>query len=119
MPKSQQTYNDGLLTVYAVENAGEAGCAPAPVFAKKAVLRYEERTVGVTRYYAALQANVMVDLVLRCPRAPVVSPRDVAVLHNGRQYRITLIQYPRDVIPPSMDLTLERLEEDYAMPKTS
>lgn len=116
MPQSNQTYNDGLVTIYGISNAGELGNAPEPVLAKKVSLRYEERTVGVTRYYAALQANAMVDMVLRCQRAPAVSPQDVAVLHDGRQYRITLVQIPRDAQPPSMDLTLERMEAHYELP---
>lgn len=107
-----QTYNDGVVRLYRADNAAAPGHAPMERPVLRGKLRYEDRTVGVTRHYAAMQAHERIDLVLRCPRCPV-SALDVAVPNDGRQYRITLVQHPRDVEPPSMDLTLQRLEMDY------
>ena len=106
--------NDGIVAVYAVENAGAPGDMPQERLTKKGVLRYKRRTVGIKRYYTALQADAKVDLLLRVPYTPAVSPRDVAVpTLDGQQYRITLVQTIEDTEPPVMDLTLERLESDY------
>lgn len=81
---------------------------------RKAALRYQRRTVGIKRHYAALTAGVRADLLLRVPYRPEVSAQDVAVpTPDGKQYRITLVQVPEDVVPPVMDLTLQRLERDY------
>jgi hypothetical protein len=38
---------------------------------------------------------------------------DVAVLMNGSQYEIKQVQYPPDVVPPSMDLSLESIGKIY------
>ena len=42
---------------------------------------------------------------------PEVSSQDVAVTQDGRQYRIDLVQRVQDVSPPSMDLTLAKVEQ--------
>ena len=109
-----QSYSDGLVRIYSVANAAASGNAPKECLTHRCSLRYEERTVGVTRHYAAMQANDRVDRVLRVPLRPV-SALDVAVPNDGRQYRITLVQRPRDVEPPCLDLTLRRLELDYEL----
>ena len=115
MSRSIQSYPDGLVRLYTVENAAAPGDKPREQLALRHSLRYEERTVGVTRHYAAMQANDRVDLVLRCQRVPT-SALDVAIPNDGKQYRITLIQHPAGVEPSSMDLTLRRLEMDYELP---
>lgn len=79
----------------------------------KQTLRYKERTVGFKRYYAAMQNNIKIDFVIRCPQVRTVKADNVAILIDGDQYRIKQIQYPEDVEPPVMDLTLERLGEFY------
>lgn len=125
-------FHDGLVTIYRVENRAAPGDKPVERLVKKAVLRYARRTVGVRRHYAAMNAGARVDLLLRVPFRPEVSPQDVAVpTLDGKQYRITLVQVPEDAAgsrhwaggPTTarggasaahvMDLTLERLERDY------
>jgi hypothetical protein len=69
----------------------------------------------MSRYYAAMQANVQISYVLRCPRLRSVSTQDVAVPNDGAQYAIRQIQYPEDVVPPVMDLTLEAVTSPYAI----
>lgn len=110
-------FHDGLVAVYRVENKAGPGEKPVERLVEKAVLRYNRRTVGIQRHYAALNAGAKVDLLLRTWYRPGVSPQDVAVpTQDGRQYRITLVQVPEGVMPPVMDLTLQRLERDYEMP---
>lgn len=110
-------FNDGLVTIYRVENQAAPGNKPVERLVEKAALRYTRRTVGIRRHYAALSAGARVDLLLRTWYRSDVSPQDVAVpTQDGRQYRITLVQVPEDVAPPVMDLTLERLERDYELP---
>ena len=107
-------YHDGLVTVYRVENQAAPGDKPVERLVRKGVLRYQRRTVGIQRHYAAMNAGARVDLLLRVPYRPEVSAQDVAVpTLDGKQYRITLVQVPEDMTPPVMDLTLERLERDY------
>lgn len=107
-------FNDGMVTIYRVENRAAPGEKPKDALFKRGTLRYQRRTVGIQRHYAAMNAGARVDLLLRVPYRRSVSTQDVAVpTLDGKQYRITLIQVPEDVTPPVMDLTLERLERDY------
>lgn len=108
-----QSYNDGVVSVYTVSDVSQPGEMPVEALTLKEALRYEERTVGLTRFYAALQNNVNIKYVLRCPRIRSVSTQDVAVPVDGKQYKIVQVQYPQDVEPPSMDLTLEELSPAY------
>lgn len=117
MLQNRQTFNDGILKVYRVTNGGVEGGKPVETLTLKESLRYHRRTVGLNRYYTAMQANQRVDAVLRCPLRPAVSVQDIVVT-GGKQYRVTLIQLPEDIVPPVMDLTLTRLEQDYDLGDT-
>ena len=108
-----QTFNSGVVRVYRVTNTAPPGVKPAEALVLKGTLRYHERTVGLTRFYTALQAQVNVQYLLRCPRRRDISPQDIAIPNDGEQYRITLIQYPEDVEPPCMDLTLSAVQAKY------
>lgn len=112
-----QGYNDGVVTVYAVTDAGPPGGLPVEKPVKKAVLRYEERRLGLQRYYQGKQNQVEVERVLRTPRRKGVSSQDLAVTEDGQQYRIDLVQSAADVYPPSMDLTLVRIAQKYDVSK--
>lgn len=105
-----QTYNDGVVRIYAVDDISEPGDIPKEGLKIKETLRYKRRTVGIQRYYTALQANAQIEQVLRCQLRENVSSQDVAVV-NGTQYRIEQVQYPEDL--PVMDLSLSRMERDY------
>lgn len=108
-PLKLQSFSDGVVKIYAT--TAPRMIAPEP----KRILRYHERTVGVARHYAARQANAKVSYVLRCPRLRDVSSQDIAVPNDGQQYLITLVQYPEDVQPPVMDLTLEEVQAEYGV----
>lgn len=117
MKLQTQSFNDGMVFIYSVGNTGESGDMPHEGLILQQTLRYHERTVGFNRYYAALQNNIKVDYVIRCPEVRDLSNSDkdilVAVLNGGNQYEIKQIQYPEDVEPPVMDLTLEGLGVAY------
>ena len=103
-----QGYNDGLVTVYSVTDSAAPGYEPKPRLAKKLALRYEERSLGIRRYYEAMQNQISVERVVRCPRVAGVTNQDVAQTEDGTYYRIDLVQAVTDVYPPSMDLTLAK-----------
>lgn len=113
-----QAYNSGILTVFGIEDAAEPGYAPVKKLVTKVHLRFEEIQLGLTRYYSALQNNVQVERVARCPYRPEVSPQDVVVTADSQQYQINLVQKLQDVWPPSMDLTLSRLDHKYDVPES-
>ena len=115
MPRKTQNFNDGVVSIYAVSDTGVDGGMPTETLTLKHTLRYHERTVGLNRFYTAKQANVEVKYVLRCPQLRDISTQDIAIPNDGKQYRIIQVQYPEDIVPPVMDLTLEELLQDYDM----
>lgn len=75
---------------------------------------YGERTVGMSRYYAAQQANSQVDKLIRINKPPpdvVIGADDIALLTDGYRYRIVQAQelYDEDAGADVVDLSLERI----------
>lgn len=103
----KNSFTDGVVRIYSISNNAEPGDIPQEETTLIKTLRYEERTVGITRFYAAQQANIRVDYVLRVPRLRDITTQDKAMPNDGLMYRIVQIQYPRD-LPLVMDLTLEQ-----------
>ena len=108
-----QTFNNGIVTIYSVADEAQPGFQPRQALTKKAVLRYEERKVGIQRYYAAAQNQVQVSRVIRTPWTGKLSSQDVAVTEDGQQYRIDLCQNVPDVYPPCVDLTLVAIAQNH------
>lgn len=119
-----QAYNDGVVAIYRVTDGEPAGAMPEPVQTRKAVLLYEERTVGSTRYYAAEQAMAKIDRVIRVQDpGPVTIPdgegtatgpitvQDAAVTEDGQTYVIDRVTLIRDVYPRTLELTLRRIDQ--------
>lgn len=112
-----QSYRDGVVRIYTVTDGAAPGYQPRPVLAPLLeTLFYQERRVGLQRYYAGRQAQVEVERVIRTQLRPAVNPQCVAVTEDGVQYGIELVQQVQDVYPPSMDLTLVRIEQKYEVP---
>ena len=110
--KITQSYNDGMLTVYAVSDEAAPGRQPVRRLAELVKLPYETRRVGIQRYYAAAQNQTKVQRVLRVPHSgKPVTNRCLADMEDGSRYRIDLVQYVPDVYPPSDDLTLVVYEQ--------
>jgi len=118
LSRKYQSFEDGLVSIYKVGDVALPGDMPSEGLILKNSLRYHERTVGMGRYYSAMQNNIKVDFVIRCPEVRGLSEKTtdilVAILIDGQQYKVMQIQYIEDAHPPSMDLTLERLGEPYA-----
>ena len=111
-----QSYRDGVVRIYAVTDGAAPGYQPRPVLTLLETLFYQERRVGLHRYYAGRQAQVEVERVIRTQLRPAVNPQCVAVTEDDEQYGIELVQQVQDVYPPSIDLTLVRIEQKYEVP---
>lgn len=107
-----QPYTSGLVTIYSVTDSARLGYQPVQSLTQKIQLRYEEQRLGIQRYYEAQQNQIEVERVIRVPRAVSITNQDVAITEDGRQYRIDLVQNA-DVYPPSLDLTLAKIEQEY------
>ncbi len=106
-------YNDGIVKIYDLTD----GSAP-----DKRKLKYSsehwygEKTVGVTRLYAAKQANCRVDMLIEIWQSREVKAGQYAVPMDGEQYRITEVQHAfNDAGLKVSILTLERLGENYEL----
>ena len=108
-----QTFNDGNLRIYSVENTAGPGNKPNETLTLKRTLRYHRRIVGSQRFYSARQEQIKISHVLRCPEVKNISTQDIAVPNDGRQYHIRQIQYPEDIRPRVIDLTLEEVRTPY------
>lgn len=104
-----QTYNDGVIKISTLQNVSLPGKMPKMEMVEKVCLRFKERTVGINRYYSAAQNNIKVDRLIRCLKHEITT-QDVAVI-EGEEYRIKQVQFPEDVYPKSMDLSLERVAQ--------
>lgn len=105
-----QNYNDGIVKIYTVKDSAEPGYQPKPELSQKCVLRYEERRLGIQRYYDAMQNQIQVERVIRTPRAAITN-QDIAETEDGRRYRIDLVQTVDEIYPPSIDITLTKYEQ--------
>lgn len=112
-----QTFNDGIVTVYAVTDTAKPGYKPTPGLKKRIKLCYEERRVGIQRFFSGQQNQIKVERVLRCPATGQVSTQDIAITEAGQQYRIDLIQKVDGVYPPSVDITLTHIQQKYEVPQ--
>lgn len=107
-----ESYNDGVVTVYAVTDSAQPGYQPVEQLTEKIKLRYEEQRLGIQRYYNAMQNQIQVERVIRVPRAEQITSQDVAETEDGRRYRIDLVQTVDGVWPPSQDLTLVKYQQE-------
>ena len=96
----------GILTIYKLTNVAENGRKPTEKLVKICEAYYDERTIGVTRAYAAMGAKQRIDMLVRVYNTALPIDGEYCIPEDGNQYRITLRQKQGD----GFDLTLERLE---------
>ena len=105
-----QPFNSGVVKIYKTENGAQTGHKAVEQLKKNPVtLRYDEQRTGVTRYYAAKQANIQIERVIRCPKVLGIDSQDVAVTEDGLQYRIEQIQTVDNIWPSCIDISLSKI----------
>lgn len=108
------TFDDGILTICTTKDVSKPGMKPEIRLAEKERFYFGYDTLGINRYYTALQANQQIEAVVNIPGWSEISPLDICVMENDRQYKIAMIQ-------PMLDedglritkLSLERTNENY------
>ena len=119
------TFDDGILGIYQLTDQSSPGKMPIEglSFLEKFYFGYE--TLGINRYYTAMQANQQIESVVSIPgwqeipanvSIAVLAKEDGTLDSDCRQYRIVMVQ-------PTMDesglritrLSLERIGENYAV----
>lgn len=110
------TFDDGILTIYGVENIGNPGFKPVAGLTKKESYYFGYDTLGITRYYTALQAKQQIEAVVNVPGWNDIKTLDICILENGKQYKIVMVQPAFDEQGLKITkLSLERISEEYAI----
>lgn len=121
-----QSFNSGLASIYAVTDTAQPGYRPAETPTLTVKLPFENIKLGIQRYYEAKQNQVEIERVIRVPNPGpqyLISNQDIVqlnewILEEGespKQYRIELVQMAEGIYPPSLDLTLSRIEQEYSL----
>ena len=107
--------DSGTLTVWRGTNTSPAGSMPVLKYAQIWGSYYADRTIGIQRYYTAMQHDNRVDAMVRVQRTYELAPADDRVIlspyshQDGNAYRIIQLQQVLDDDGlPVTDLTLER-----------
>ena len=115
MTMKQQMFNDGVLKIYKDNNIADPGDRPKEELELKYTnsIPYEERTIGINRFYSGKQNQTIIEQLLRIPRVNGINRNDIVIPNDGQQYRIEQIQSINDLSPKSLDLSLEKVGVDY------
>ena len=104
---------EGTLKICNLQDTAEAGAMPVEKLVEVFEAYYGDRTVGYGRQYAALGVSQQVDRLVRIWRADV-SVKQYAVLDDGNQYVIDMVQHAEDEDGLKItDLTLRRLDSNF------
>lgn len=113
----------GIAAIMRREDSHKKGDRPGAHTVEVYRSPYAERTVGMSRFYTAKQANDRIDMLVRIMKpdnpAVVIHADDMCVLsHDGMTYRITQAQHIRDedAGQECIDLSLERIGEKFERP---
>ena len=107
-----QQYNDGVVKIYSVTDSSEPGYQPKVEPALKYSLAFEERALGINRLYLSRQNHAEIKRVIRVQRVSI-SPQDLAITNDEKQYRVDAVQAVLGVYPPSLDLSLVAVEQNF------
>lgn len=108
------TFDDGILNIYKTVDISEPGMKPKIHLEPKEQYYFSFDTIGITRYYTALQANQQISAVVNVPDWGDITTLDICVLEDGNQYRIAMRQPTTDENGLRITkLSLERISEEY------
>lgn len=93
-----EPFNDGVISIHEIDDDGNAGT-------EKAAIRFQERTVGIRRYYEAMTNKVQIDRLMRIPFRPWLTTEYLAVT-QGEVYEIRQVQIIPDTHPKTNDISL-------------
>lgn len=112
------TFDDGLLKVYEVSNNALPGDMPVEKLTQKAEYYYHVEQIGVTRYYAALEADQEISAIVDIPGWEDVKTTDMVLLDGEDAYsKVSFTQTATDENGLKiLRITLEKVEQKYELP---
>lgn len=108
------TFDDGILTIYETVNAAPPGEKPIMRLEEKERFYFGYDTLGINRYYTALQAQQRIEAVVNVPGWNNIQAEDICGIEDGKQYRVVMVQPMKDENNLKITrLSLERIGESY------
>lgn len=108
------TFDDGIITVCNVINGADPGDKPVRMLSPVESFYFGYDTLGITRYYTALQAHQQIEAVVNIPGWNRIAVESVAVLEDGTQYVVRMAQLQTDEDGLRVTkLSLERISQNY------
>lgn len=99
------SFNDGIAEIYSVTNGALPGDKPKEILTLIEKLRFKDNTVGMSRFYEAMQAKINISRVIQLPLIALITTADVVKI-GETEYKIVQKQEYWETRPPSMKLTL-------------
>ena len=119
------TFDDGIVGIYELTETIVPGKQPKKGLSLKERFHYCYETLGINRYYTALQANQQIEAVLSIPgwntikantHVAIMADEDGVIDSNSVQYRIVMTQPTTDEYGLRITrLSLERIGDKYAV----
>lgn len=119
------TYDDGIVGVYELTKVKIPGKMPTDGLVEKERFYFGYETLGINRYYTALQANQTIEAVITIPgwntikantHIAIIADAYGVIDADSAQYRIVMVQPTTDEDGLRITrLSLERLGENYAV----
>ena len=111
-------FDGGLVKVYKITEISEPGDLPTEGLEFQSVYHFEERSIGMTRNYMAMQSNKQIDRLIRIWQDRAVDVGCVCLITDGIdsdvQYRVASNQHQvNDEGLKVTDLTLEKVGNLY------
>ncbi len=100
---SQPVYNDGVCEIYRLDENDER-------VVKHTGIRFQKRTLGFKRFYAAQAAQTDISRVIRIPYITGIDAHDYVEIIGEGVYEVLQSQDILDITPSPIDLTLRQLE---------
>jgi hypothetical protein len=105
---------EGTLKICNLQDTAGPGEMPTEKLVVQSYHYYGDRTIGYGRQYAAMGVEQQVDRLVRIWRDESVHVRQYALLDDGQQYRIDMVQHLTDEDGLKVtDLTLFRLDDNF------
>lgn len=106
-----QAFTDGQCVISETRNLAATGKKPDWQPVERFRLRFLERAISINRRQSYLQHDMRIDRLIRCRRQDSIDTNHVVTI-GGIPYNIRKIDHPVGVLPPVMDLALERVRQD-------
>ena len=105
---------EGTLRICDLQDTAGPGEMPTEKLVVVSYHYYGDRTIGYGRQYAAMGVQQQVDRLIRIWRDENVTVKQYAILDDGKQYRVDMVQHLLDEDGLKVtDLTLFRLDENF------